>query len=473
LKAKKDSFFECLNCGYQSPKYLGRCPQCSSWNSLLEVKKRERDSIEESIRVTAHRLDSIEGHSQERITTGISEFDQLLGGGIVPASAILVGGEPGVGKSTLLLEVSNALAKKGMKILYASGEESENQIKIRANRLGISSENIYLLCSNSFSDLLNSLEELKPDFLIVDSIQTLGDQRFSSLTGAISVLRQTVLELLQISKKQGITVFLVGHITKEGVLAGPKSLEHMVDIVLYFQGDLLHDIRLLRAEKNRFGNVNEIGVFRMQEEGLIEVKDPALLFLQHRQEKESGVAVVSIMNGLRPMLVEVQTLVSESPFVGNPRRISIGYDHFRLSMLIALLEKKLHLPFYKSDVFLNIAGGLNLKDPAADLAVMAALFSSYKGIKIDLKTVFLGEIGLTGEIRPVSFLYQRLNEARRYGFKRAIIADSQLQNFSDQEASPLLKADQKSSSLLKLLKEIEFLGVKSISSLPQFLSARD
>ncbi len=475
LKDKKNSYFECLNCGFQSLKYLGKCPQCESWNSLLEVKKEMlAEDVSQIEQVKP--LDQIREETVVRIKTEISELDQLLGGGIVPASAILVGGEPGVGKSTLLLEVSSALARQGKKILYCSGEESENQIKLRANRLAINSPNIYLLCSSSFQSVKAAIDEINPEFVIIDSVQTLGDHRYSSLNGAISVLRQTVLEILQITKKRGITLFLVGHITKEGLLAGPKSLEHMVDIVLYFQGDLLHDIRLLRAEKNRFGNVNEVGVFRMEEKGLVAVADPSLLFLQHRKEKETGVAVISTMNGLRPILVEIQALVSESPFTGNPRRIAIGYDHFRLSMLLSLLEKKLHLPFYKSDVFLNIAGGLVLKDPAADLGVLAALISSHKSVQNDLKTVFLGEVGLTGEIRPVNFIQQRLSEVRRYGFTRVILAENQFRDLIDQQSADSKTAkpaslQESNSALRSLLSEIKVVGVKNISSLLPLLNS--
>ena len=362
------------------------------------------------------KISAIDPQEIKRLITGMDEFDRVLGGGIVTHSVILIGGEPGVGKSTLLLEVAAVLSEKGKKVLYYSGEESAVQIKIRAERLAIHSDNIYLFTIGTLEDLQRHVKEIKPDFLIIDSIQTITSKKISSLSGSVSSLRYVTAAIIELAKKNGITVFIIGHITKEGQLAGPKTLEHMVDAVLYFQGEMQTDIRLLRAEKNRFGPVNEIGIFQMTEKGLTSVKDPSQVLIQNRQSHAPGTAIFPAMNGLRPLLIEIQALVSESPFAGNPRRIAIGFDNYRLSMLISIIEKKLKLPFYKSDVFLNVTGGMIIREPAADLAVCSALISSYKNISANPNAVVMGEVGLTGEIRPISFLETRLKEAIRQGF---------------------------------------------------------
>jgi DNA repair protein RadA/Sms len=362
------------------------------------------------------RISDIEPAAVQRLLTGMDEFDRVLGGGIVSHSAILIGGEPGVGKSTLLLEVSDLLSQKGKKVLYYSGEESALQIKLRAERLQVNSANITLFTSGGLEDLKKHVLDIRPDFLIIDSIQTLHAKKTAAISGSVSSLRYVTSELLDLTKKNGVTVFLIGHITKEGQLAGPKTLEHMVDAVLYFQGETQNDIRLLRAEKNRFGPMNEIGIFQMSGKGLTSVSDPTQILIQNRQAHVPGTAIFPAMNGLRPLLTEVQALVSESPFTGNPRRIAIGFDNYRLSMLISIIEKKLKLPFYKSDVFLNITGGMILREPAADLAVCQALISSYRNVSPRSDTVLMGEVGLTGEIRPISFLETRVKEAIRQGF---------------------------------------------------------
>jgi DNA repair protein RadA/Sms len=431
---KNSSLFECIECGFQGPKYYGRCPQCQAWNSLVESANPEAEEAAESVPGNVpQKISEIDPQEIKRLLTGMDEFDRVLGGGIVTHSVILIGGEPGVGKSTLLLEVAAVLSEKGKRVLYYSGEESAVQIKIRAERLAIHSDNIYLFTIGTLEDLQRHVKEIKPDFLIVDSIQTITSKKTSTLSGSVSSLRYVTAAIIELAKKNGITVFIIGHITKEGQLAGPKTLEHMVDAVLYFQGEMQTDIRLLRAEKNRFGPVNEIGIFQMTEKGLTSVKDPSQVLIQNRQSHAPGTAIFPAMNGLRPLLIEIQALVSESPFAGNPRRIAIGFDNYRLSMLISIIEKKLKLPFYKSDVFLNITGGMIIREPAADLAVCSALISSYKNISTNPNAVVMGEVGLTGEIRPISFLETRLKEAIRQGFTSFSLpaAQNQLANNHD------------------------------------------
>ena len=432
---KHSTLFECIECGFQGPKYYGRCPQCQAWNSLVESAPPDEDegAAEPGPASSPQRISAIDPHEIHRLLTGMDEFDRVLGGGIVTHSVILIGGEPGVGKSTLLLEVSALLSERGKKVLYYSGEESAVQIKLRAERLAVHSDNIYLFTIGSLEDLQRHVKEMKPDFLIVDSIQTITSRKTQSLSGSVSSLRYVTASIIEMAKKNGITVFIIGHITKEGQLAGPKSLEHMVDAVLYFQGELQTDIRLLRAEKNRFGPMNEIGIFQMSEKGLTSVKDPSQIFIQNRQSRAPGTAIFPAMNGLRPLLIEIQALVSESPFAGNPRRIAIGFDNYRLSMLLSIIEKKLKLPFYKSDVFLNVTGGMSIREPAADLAVCSALISSYKNISTDPNTVIMGEVGLTGEVRPISVLETRLKEAIRPGFSSFNLpaAQKQLPNNHD------------------------------------------
>lgn len=425
-RTKNTSQFECIECGYQSPKYFGRCPQCQGWNTMVESESGE-EALDADAPGAARpqKLSDIDPIGVQRLVTGMGEFDRVLGGGIVSHSVILIGGEPGVGKSTLLLEVSAVLAQKGKRVLYYSGEESAPQIKLRAERLGVCSDNIFLFTIGTLEDLKIHLREIEPDFLIIDSIQTLTSRKTAHMSGSVASLRYVTAEIIELTKRSGITVFLIGHITKEGQLAGPKTLEHMVDAVLYFQGETQTDIRLLRAEKNRFGPLNEIGIFQMSEKGLTSVNDPSQVLIQNRRSQVPGTAIFPAMSGMRPLLTEIQALVSESPFAGNPRRIAIGFDNYRLSMLISIIEKKLKLPFYKSDVFLNITGGMIIREPAADLAVCQALVSSYKNIVPRPDSVLLGEVGLTGEIRPISFLDTRVKEAIRQGFSTICLPSAQ------------------------------------------------
>jgi DNA repair protein RadA/Sms len=422
---KKKVLYECIECGYQGPIRYGKCPQCNNWNSMVESKPEESapgQSVRHAKPITLKEIDNLE---IQREITGLQEFDRVLGGGMVPDSIILIGGEPGVGKSTLLLEVAGILAKKKKKVLYYSGEESAVQIKLRANRLQVDSGDIFLLTMGTLEDLKSAASELKPGFLIIDSIQTIISSGGPPISGSIAAMRYATAEIIQLGKTNHITVFIIGHITKEGQIAGPKSLEHMVDAVLYFQGELKTDLRILRAEKNRFGSIDEIGVFRMGEKGLTCINDPSLLFLQHRQTSESGISIFPALNGLRSILNEIQALVTESPFIGNPRRIAVGFDHYRMSMLISIIEKKLKLPFYKSDVFLNIAGGMTIRETAADLSVVSTLVSSYKNIVVPKDIITIGEVGLTGEIRPVPFIEGRIKEAVRQGFTKFILPAAQ------------------------------------------------
>ena len=423
---KKKVSYECVECGYQSPISYGKCPQCNSWNSMVEsVPEPSAAPGKTSAAVKPVSLSEIDNLEIQREMTGLEEFDRVIGGGIVPDSVVLIGGEPGVGKSTLLLEVSGILAKKNKKILYYSGEESAVQIKLRANRLGVESENISLLTMGTLEDLENAVNAIKPGYLIIDSIQTINARAAHGITGSISAMRYVTSKIIEIGKTNHVTVFIVGHITKDGQIAGPKTLEHMVDAVLYFQGELKTDLRILRAEKNRFGSIDEIGVFQMTGEGLTCITDPSLLFLQHRQTAESGISIFPTLNGMRSILIEIQALVAESPFVGNPRRITVGFDPYRMSMLISIIEKKLKLPFYKSDVFLNIAGGMSIRETAADLSVISALVTSYRNMVVPKDVIIIGEVGLTGEIRPVTSIESRVKEGVRQGFTKFILPAAQ------------------------------------------------
>ncbi|MGE5343906.1 MAG: DNA repair protein RadA [Candidatus Omnitrophota bacterium] len=424
---KKKVLYECIECGYQSPISYGKCPQCDNWNSMVEAAETAGDAgnKKEPSRVKPVTLSEIDNLRIQREITGLEEFDRVLGGGIVPESLILIGGEPGVGKSTLLLEVSGILARKNKKILYYSGEESAVQIKLRANRLGIDSDRIYLSTMGTLEDLQGAVEDLRPDYLIIDSIQTLNSRTGPAVSGSISSMRYATAQITELAKTNNVTVFIIGHINKEGQIAGPKTLEHMVDAVLYFQGELKTDLRILRAEKNRFGSVDEIGIFQMNSKGLTSISDPSLLFLQHRQISESGISIFPTLSGMRSILIEIQALVTESPFAGNPRRISVGFDGYRMSMLISIIEKKLKLPFYKSDVFLNITGGMTVRDTGADLSIISALVTSYKNIDVPKDAIVIGEVGLTGEVRPVTFIENRIKEGARQGFKKFILPAAQ------------------------------------------------
>ena len=422
--AKVKTVFYCTECGNESPKWQGRCTACGAWNSLVEHTEKSTaagraKSAPVGISRTPQRLSQILSDDEIRFSTGMGELDRVLGGGAVAGSLVLVGGAPGIGKSTLLLQICNSLCK-GRKVLYVSGEESERQLKMRAQRIGTQPENLYILSETRLSDILEAVDALRPDILIVDSVQTLYREENDSAPGSVSQVKDCTMALLQLSKAEGITVFVVGHINKDGAIAGPKVLEHMVDCVLYFEGDPHSAYRLLRAAKNRFGSTNEIGVFEMGDSGLIEVPNPSQMLLEGRPEGASGTCVACVMEGTRPVLAEVQALVSKTTF-NVPRRTADGFDFNRAALLLAVAEKRCGMKLSAFDAYINVIGGLRLDEPGADLSVILAVASSYRDAVIPADLVAIGEVGLTGEIRSVSNLNQRLGEIARLGFKTCII----------------------------------------------------
>jgi len=410
----------CQACGHQSPKWLGRCPDCKAWGTLVEeLAEPTSGGGWQTTRSEPRPLSSVEVDEAPRSTTGIRELDRVLGGGLVPGSLILLGGDPGIGKSTLLLMALEGLSQAGP-VLYVSGEESAHQTKLRAERLGIAGTRVHLLCETDAERVLAVAAEMRPKVLAVDSIQTLHHPEIPSAPGSVIQVREVAGRLLRFAKDSGVATLLVGHVTKDGAIAGPRVLEHLVDTVLYFEGDRGHAYRILRAHKNRFGSTNEIGVFEMAGRGLIEVEDPSALFLAERHAGAPGSAVVAALSGTRPLLYEIQALVSGSSF-GTPRRTSIGFDGNRIALLAAVLEKRAGLDLGGCDLFVNVAGGGEIDEPAADLAAVAALASSFRKKAIDAQTLLLGEVGLSGEVRAVSQPELRLAEARKLGFKRAVL----------------------------------------------------
>ncbi len=427
---KQKTIYTCQQCGHQSPKWMGKCPDCNQWNSLAEetvalVKGRGRAPTATS-GCSPQRLAEVQVTEEDRLRCGIGELDRVLGGGVVPGSFTLIGGDPGIGKSTLLLQAIDRLASLG-KALYVTAEESARQVKLRGGRLGAQADELFLLAETSLEAILERVRELKPEFLVVDSIQTIFTGALESAPGSVSQVRECAGRLMQVAKGDGIPTFIVGHVTKDGAIAGPRMLEHMVDTVLYFEGDPGHPYRILRAVKNRFGSTNEIGVFEMKEVGLAEVANPSELFLAERPEGAAGSAVVPSLEGSRPILVELQALVSGSSF-GTPRRTAMGIDHNRVSLLVAVLEKKVGLSLLAQDIFLNVAGGVRLDEPAVDLGVMAALASSHLNKPIPPRTILFGEVGLAGEVRAVSRPELRVKEAARLGFDRCLLPAGNLKN---------------------------------------------
>jgi DNA repair protein RadA/Sms len=420
--------FGCQACGFESSKWLGRCPDCGEWNSFVEERREEAPaagrgrpaSLPLELQSRPKPYDLIDGAVDARTPSGIDEFDRVLGGGIVPGSMVLIGGEPGIGKSTLLLQVAHLLGRTHGTVLYVSGEESERQIKMRGERLGIQGGGLFLMAETSLERILDQVEELKPAALVVDSVQTVFSSKFSSAPGSISQVREVATQLLFVAKGRGITTFLIGHVTKDGSLAGPKSLEHIVDTVLYFEGEKRQHHRIVRAVKNRFGAVSEMGVFEMTGVGLKPVANPSALFLAERIAGSPGSAVVATMEGSRPMLVEVQALVSPTSF-GTPRRMSLGIDPNRTNLLLAVLEKRVGLELLGDDVFVSVAGGLEVYEPAADLGVAAAIASSFRNRAVPADTVLFGEIGLAGEVRGAGQANLRVREAAQMGFTRCIL----------------------------------------------------
>lgn len=444
----KTTVFFCQSCGYESSKWLGQCPGCKEWNTFVE-ETVEKKSISGAGKMTIKSemrqsipLSQIQSTDETRVTTKYKEMDRVLGGGIVKGSLVLVGGDPGIGKSTLLLQVCRNLAEDNHSILYVSGEESLQQIKLRADRIGQFSDSLKLLCETNLEAVRQVIEHDKPEVVIIDSIQTMMNEEVASAPGSVSQVRESTGVLMQIAKGLGITIFIVGHVTKEGAVAGPRVLEHMVDSVLYFEGDRHETYRILRGVKNRFGSTNEIGVFEMRSEGLVEVENPSEYMLSGRPENEPGSVVTCSMEGTRPVLLETQALVCKS-FFNNPRRTANGTDYNRVNMLMAVLEKKLGLRLSECDAYINIAGGMQLREPGIDMGIVLAMISCMKDKPISSKTICFGEIGLSGEVRGVSMAEQRVLEAKKLGFDTCILP-------------------QVSKDNLKHIKGIELIGVKNV-----------
>ncbi|MCC5895457.1 MAG: DNA repair protein RadA [Alkalibacterium sp.] len=425
MAKKKATVFVCQNCGTESPKYLGKCPSCGSWNQMVEEKIPDKTDSRSRISMSgkaskAEQITDITIEKEERVKTDLVEFNRVLGGGVVPGSLVLIGGDPGIGKSTLLLQVSAQLNNNGGRVLYVSGEESTSQIKMRAERLELRGADFYLYAETELTAIQETIEEIKPDYVIIDSIQTMHHAGIDSAAGSVSQVRESTSTLMQIAKTNDIAIFLVGHVTKEGNIAGPRMLEHMVDTVLYFEGERHHTFRILRAVKNRFGSTNEIGIFEMKNGGLEEVLNPSQLFLEERLSGATGSAVVAAMEGTRPILVEIQSLITPTAF-GNAKRTASGLDYSRVSLIMAVLEKRAGLLLQNQDAYLKAAGGVKLDEPAIDLSIAISIASSYKEKETRPTDCFIGEIGLTGEIRRVSKIDQRVNEASKLGFKRVFI----------------------------------------------------
>jgi DNA repair protein RadA/Sms len=423
MAKKEQTVYICQNCGRQEKKWLGKCPDCGEFGTfnekIVQIVSKTSENKSRNFTIRQNQVveySQIETQDEDRIQTGIKEFDRVLGGGIVKGSLILLGGSPGIGKSTLILQVADRLTQEGATVLYVSGEESVEQIKMRGQRIQINSKNLFIFCETNLESILQEAEKLNPDYIIIDSVQTIFSSRLESFPGSVGQVREVATSLMFHAKHTMTTCFLIGHVTKEGVIAGPKVLEHIVDTVLYFEGDSYHNHRIVRAVKNRFGATNEIGIFEMTEFGLVAASNPSKIFLQERLADASGSAVTVCMEGTRPFLVEIQALVTENK-VGMGRRLTQGIDYNRVLLLTAILEKKFLLPLFREDVFINVAGGLQIEEPAADLATLVAIFSSYKNKSVDADTVFLGEVGLAGEIRSVSQAETRVREAQKLGFK--------------------------------------------------------
>ena len=425
--AKTRTIFICQECGHQVSKWLGKCPECNSWNSFSEERQlqpsssKSRNNFESSAPLTITEVQPVQ---ENRMMTGIGEFDRVLGGGMVKGSLILFGGEPGIGKSTLTLQSMGYVSKQGKKVLYVSGEESGSQIKLRAERLDALSENLLICSEICVEGIIQWIEKIRPEVLVLDSVQTFYTEDLQSAPGSIGQVREVAFKIFQEIKRRNLPTLLIGHINKDGAIAGPKSLEHIVDTVVYFEGEQGHAYRALRAIKNRFGPTPEIGVFKMAPTGLIPVENPSEWFLAERPEDSSGSAIVATLEGSRTLLVEVQALVTTSSSIGMPRRMATGFDHNRMSLLIAIMEKRWGMNLQGEDIFVNLAGGIKITEPALDLGVAAAIASSFQNRPIDAELVLLGEIGLTGEVRTVMQLEARLIEARRLGFKRCIVPHS-------------------------------------------------
>lgn len=425
--AKVKTMYVCQECGYESAKWMGKCPSCDNWNTFVEemtTKKGGRNSGANAS-LKAEKLGSLTVTNEERIKTGIGELDRVLGGGIVKGSLILFGGDPGIGKSTLLIQASSSMSQKDSRLLYVTGEESTKQIKLRADRLNLNSENLYILAETDLDAISGVINDIKPDIIVIDSIQTMFNPGVESAPGSVSQVRETTAMLMRMAKTQNIAIMIVGHVTKDGSIAGPRVLEHMVDTVLYFEGERHNTYRILRSVKNRFGSTNEIGIFEMREEGLSEVKNPSEILISGRPKNIEGSIVVPSLEGTRPMLVEIQSLVSSTPF-GMPRRVATGLDYNRVILMVAVIEKKAGIHLESSDIYVNIVGGMNIKEPALDLGIISAIVSSFKESEISSKVAAIGEVGLTGEVRTVMGIEKRIIEAQKMGFERIVVPEANL-----------------------------------------------
>lgn len=442
--AKAKTGFFCQSCGYESAKWMGQCPACREWNTFVEEPVIKSASGSSKAAAGSGRgaaqpvsLSQVKADDEERRTSGIKELDRVLGGGIVQGSLVLVGGDPGIGKSTLLLQMCRHLSEDGVNVLYISGEESLRQIRIRADRIGNFSKDLSMLCETDLSVIQDTLIKYRPQIVIIDSIQTMYSDTIGSAPGSVGQVREATNILMQLAKRENIAIFIVGHVTKEGVVAGPRVLEHMVDTVLYFEGDRHASYRLLRAVKNRFGSTNEVGVFEMRNEGLVEVPNPSAYLLDGRPEEASGSVVSCVMEGTRPIMLEVQALVCHSTFQ-NPRRTAAGTDYNRVNLLLAVLEKRLGMKLSDADAYINLAGGLRLNEPALDLAIVAAVISSYRNIPVQPDVLVFGEVGLTGEVRSVSQAENRIREAEKMGFKTCCLPASQIKQFKSKGSMELI-----------------------------------
>lgn len=426
--------YVCQECGYESLRWMGKCTNCNNWNTFVEEVKQSKkhgSSVSHFSQTNSKptKINEIKREKEERMTTAMKEFNRVLGGGIVPGSLVLIGGDPGIGKSTLLLQTSAQIASKPLPVLYVSGEESTQQTKLRADRLAIKDEQLYILAETNLHSITHHIEELKPSLVVIDSIQTIFKEEVTSAPGSVSQVRECTMELMKLAKTNGIPIFIVGHVTKEGAIAGPRMLEHMVDVVLYFEGERHHTYRILRSVKNRFGSTNEMGIFEMKEKGLQEVLNPSEIFLEERSRGASGSTVVASMEGTRPVLVEIQALISPSSF-GNPRRMATGIDSNRVPLLMAVLEKRVGLMLQNQDAYIKVAGGVKLDEPAIDLAIAVSIASSFRDKPTNPIDIFIGEVGLTGEIRRVSRIEQRVQEAAKLGFKRVICSANNLDGWT-------------------------------------------
>jgi len=452
--AKNKTVFVCNECGYESPKWMGKCPACNAWNSFFEekvVSSSNSNSVKKKEVSKPIELNKIEGKSEAKISTGFNELDRVLGGGLVNGSLILLGGEPGIGKSTLILQICNKIKTDG-KVLYVSGEESGEQIKLRADRLGVKNDNLLFLSETNIENIEENILSINPKLVIIDSIQTMYSEEITSAAGSVSQVREITAKIMRTCKENGVTTILIGHVTKDGNIAGPRVLEHMVDTVLYLEGERYFSYRMLRGVKNRFGSTNEIGMFEMEAEGLIEITDPSKVLISEREDNPAGSVVIPSMEGTRALLVEFQALTTPTVY-GLPRRTANGIDYNRLAVLIAVLEKKVGLNLGNQDVYLNVVSGLKINEPAIDLGIIAATVSSFKNLPIDTGTVVLGEVGLTGEIRSVNLIDKRLKEAEKLGFKKCIIPET-------------------NKKLLKESYKLDIIGVKNIEEAVRVLGLK-